>query len=183
MRSLLRIIYPYVGEKHPLTLAGAPPEAEWHDVGADKHAYHRLMLDVWADAYAKSYGIVMIEHDVVCRPDIIETFATDPEPWLIYPYNTICHWGCMEAWANSMGCTRYGADMIAAVPDAVSSITKPEHLAWQNLCDGIGGNLRAAGFSHSWRFPHAGHHHQGRNGPELEMLAIVGPTPDNENPY
>lgn len=170
MTQPLRIIYPYAGERHPLTIAGAPPEAEWFDVSSDPHAYHRLMVDVWADAIATNRGVVVIEHDIVCRPDIIQTFATDPDPWLMFPYRSICCFPCMESWANSMGCTRYGADMIAAVPDAVSSITKPEHLNWANLCDGIGGNLRDAGYSHSWRYASVVHHHQGRNGPAEGFL-------------
>lgn len=63
----------------------------------------------------------------------------------------------MEAWRNELGCTRFRAELIAAVPDAVSSIPT-DGWDWHNLCDGLGGNLRRAGFSHHWHFPPVRHH-------------------------
>lgn len=162
----MRVVYPFT-KRDPEITAGAPPNAEWWDVSGDPHAYWRLMRDVWADGEA----FVVIEHDVVCRPDVIESFESCPCDWGTFPYSDMCHWECQEAWADMLGCTRFSADLIAAVPDAVASI--PEDLRlWNNLCDHIAGDkvngtpsplrpgsVRAAGFSHHWHFPAVEHTH------------------------
>lgn len=159
----MRVIYPYT-YRNAETEAGAPPGAEWYDVSGDDHAYWRLLRDVWADG--ETFAVV--EHDVQCRPDVFEQFEACPEPWCVFPYTPICHWACQEAWANMLGCTRFTAELIAACPDAVSSI--PEELRlWNNLCDHIAGNkingvpcpqnpagVRAK-FAHHWHFPGVRH--------------------------
>ena len=147
-------------------MAGAPPAAEWHDVSADGDAYWRLLCDVWSDGES----FLIVEHDVVCRPDVLEQVEACPEPWCTFGYEPICHPECLEAWANMLGCTRFSADLIAAAPDAVSSIP-PELRDWHNLCDHLAGDkvngtpaplrpgsLRAAGFTHHWHTPPVTHH-------------------------
>jgi hypothetical protein len=77
----------------------------------------------------------------------------------------------MEAWANMLGCTRFRKELIAAAPDAVSSIPL-EQRDWHNLCDSIAGNkvagvpaplrphsVRAAGYTHHWHLPPVRHDH------------------------
>lgn len=145
--------YTYV---HPLTVQAAPKGAVWVDVSASDNAYYTALRDIWEQR--ESFAV--LEHDVVCRPDVVDAFEECPEPWCIYGYSNICHPGCMEAWRNALGCTRFRAEILEAVPDAVSSIA-PEAWDWHNLCDGIGNNLRAAGFTHHWHEPWV-HHHQNR---------------------
>jgi len=167
----VRVIIPFT-HRHRETEEAAPADAEWYDVGADPHAYWRLLRDVWADGGT----FLIVEHDVVCRPDVLASLATCPEPWCAFPYADMCHWECMEAWANTLGCTRFSAEIIAACPDAVSSL-REELRDWRNLCDHIAGDkvdgtptvtlrpgsLRAAGYTHHWHFPAVVHHHMGRN--------------------
>jgi hypothetical protein len=154
----------------PAVEAGAPG-AEWYDVSADEHAYWRLMCDLWADGES----FLIVEHDVVCRPDVIEQVEECPEPWCSFGYLDMCHPECQEAWANQLGCTRFRAELIRATPDAVSSIP-PSGRGWLNLCDHIAGNklhgtpsplrpgsVRAAGFSHHWHLPLVEHLHGGRD--------------------
>lgn len=151
--------------RHPEVVAAAPSHTEWVDVSSDPFAYWRLMCDLWADGEA----FLVVEHDVVCRPDVLVSFDECDCDWGVFPYTPICHWECQEAWANMLGCTRFSAAIIAAVPDAVSSIP-PEQRDWHNLCDGIAGDkvggmpaplrpgsLRAANFSHHWHFPPVRH--------------------------
>lgn len=165
----MRVILPFT-ERHPETEAGAPAWAEWVDVSADDEAYWRTLCEWWE----RGEDFVVIEHDVVCRPDIIEGFDGCPSPWCAHKYDGMCHESCSEAWANHLGCTRFRKEIMAAVPDAVSSITNPEYRDWHNVCDGIGGayreqthpgalylaaqeglgnTLRDAGYTHHW---HAG---------------------------
>lgn len=148
---------------HPATAAAAPPDAVWIDVSQSNVSYYAAMLDIWE----RGETFAVLEHDIVCRPDVIQAFEDCPEPWCCFGYSDICHPGCMEAWANMLGCTRFRSELIAAVPDAMSSIPT-EGWPWQNMCDGLGRNLRAAGFTHHWHFPPVVHHHltDGVHGPQ-----------------
>jgi hypothetical protein len=148
----MRVVYPYTA-RHPSTLLGAPAGAEWHYVGQDDHAYWRLLGDLWAAGEA----FLIVEHDVVCRPDVVEQVANCPEPWCAFPYDDMCHWECMEAWRNTLGCTRFSAEIIRAVPDAVTAI-EGRYRDWHVLCDGLGRNLRRC-FTHHWHMPAVRHHH------------------------
>ena len=153
----MRVLVPFTA-RHSETVGGAPDGAEWVDVSADNLAYWRTLCDWWAAGEA----FMVVEHDVVCRADVLVQFDACPEPWCAFPYDDMCHWECMEAWANTLGCTRFSAELMAAVPDALTSITRADHLDWHNVCDGLGGNLRAAGYTHHWHFPPVRHHHMGR---------------------
>src|ERR1019366_1003965 len=148
---------------HPRTVGGAPVDAIWIDVSSSPFAYYEALRQIWQ----RGETFAVLEHDVVCRPDIIEAFETSPEPWMACGYDDICHRACMDAWANMLGCTRFDARLIRAVPDAMESIPE-DGWDWHNVCDGLGRNLRAAGFAHRWYFPPAEHHHltDGVHGPQ-----------------
>lgn len=154
---------------HPLTVAGAPPDAIWMDVSSSPLAYYGALLDIWE----RGETFALLEHDCVARPDVIQAFEECPEPWCMFGYADICCQDetgfspCMEAWRNALGCTRFRREIIGAVPDAISSI--PEiGWDWHNVCDGLGHNLRAAGFTHHWHHPPVEHHHltDGTHGPQ-----------------
>lgn len=159
---------PYAGPKHPRALAATPAHAEWHDVYGDTHAYWRLMRDAWSTCLETGDDLLVIEHDVVFRPDVLEQFDDCPQPWCLFGYLNMCHPECREAWANALGCTRFRNEVIQACPDAVSSIPEPLR-NWNYLCDHIAGNktngvpceqtpdgLRGQ-FSHHWHEPHVEH--------------------------
>ena len=148
---------------HPLTVDGAPKDAIWINVSSSPNAYYAALFDIWD----RGESFAVLEHDVVCRPDVIESFENCPEPWCAYGYGDICHWSCMEAWANALGCTRFRQEALEAVPDALSSV--PSHLwDWHQVCDRLGERLRAAGFRHHWHWPPVVHHHlvDGIHGPQ-----------------
>lgn len=143
---------------HPDTVAGAPTDAIWVDVSSSPTAYFGMLQEIWA----RGETFALLEHDVVCRPDVIAAMESRLEPWVSFGYSDICHVECMEAWRDMLGCTRFRAELLEAVPDAVSSIPA-EGRDWHELCNWLGGNLRAAGFSHAWGFPWVEHHHMGRH--------------------
>lgn len=175
---------------HPLTVAGAPPGTVWTYVGASPLAYWAALCGWWEDAVALGTGLAVFEHDVVCRPDIVEAFETSPDPWLSAGYQDVCcqdpvgwsdenrarweaigsppGWSpCLESWADLLGCTRYSAELIAAAPDAPHRIPA-DNRDWHYMCGGsgvypvvgLGDILRAAGWRHSWMWPAAEHTHQ-----------------------
>ena len=136
------------------TVAHAPPDAVWIDVSCSALAYHHALSEIWAAGET----FAVLEHDVLCRPDVIEVFEQCPEPWCAFGYADICHRECMEAWRNTLGCTRFRAECMEAVPDALEGLMG-EHQDWHNVCDGLGWSLRAAGYTHHWHFPWVEHHH------------------------
>lgn len=137
---------------HPQVVEAAPRSTVWVDVSPSPNAYYGALHEMWG----RGESFAVLEHDVICRPDVVEAFEECPEPWCLYPYD-FCHWDCREGWRNMLGCTRFRAELLAAVPDAVSSIPE-DNWDWHNVCDGLGNNLRAAGFSHHWHEPEVLHH-------------------------
>lgn len=138
---------------HSQVVEAAPANTIWVDVSADPDAYWAALAAMWE----RGESFAVLEHDVICRPDVEGQFEVCPDPWCIFGYSNICHPECMEGWRNALGCTRFTAEIIHAAPDAVSAIP-PERRDWHNVCDGLGDNLRAAGFSHHWHFPWVDHH-------------------------
>jgi hypothetical protein len=139
---------------HPKTAEAAPRDAIWVNVSHSNIAYYAALSHIWA----KGESFALLEHDVVCTPEIIRTIEDCREPWALYWYSDICHLECREAWRNQLGCTLFREEIIRAVPDAVSSIP-PDRWDWHNLCDGLGDNLRNAGFTHHW-LGEVGHHRE-----------------------
>lgn len=147
----MAVLIPFTA-RHIETLGGAPVDAVWVDVSDGPTLYWECMAEYWA----RGDNLTVIEHDVVCRPDVISHFAECPELWCLHAYHNHSDQDS-ENWRNALGCTRFRKEMVLAVPDAVSSIPE-QHRDWRNLCDGIGENLRAANFTHHWHQPPVVHH-------------------------
>jgi hypothetical protein len=139
---------------YPATVAGAPVDAVWVDVSSSANAYFGALYGWWQEA--DSFAV--IEHDVVCRSDVVQAFEECPEPWCTFGYADVWHPESMAAWSDILGCTRFRAELIEAVPDAVSSIS-PGGWDWHNLSYGLGENLRAAGYTQHWHYPWVEHYH------------------------
>jgi hypothetical protein len=162
---LTRFYYPFT-KTFPEVVGAMPPSALRVDVSAGPDAYWGALGEWWA----RGEDFAIVEHDVVIRPDVVEAFDACPEPWCVFGYTPICHEACLEAWANMFGCTRFRAELMAELPDAVSSIPA-ERRDWHNLCDELAGNkiagvdqptmrpgsLRAAGYTHHWHRPPVRH--------------------------
>lgn len=140
---------------HPRTAKSAPSNAIWVDVRHSPNAYYAALSRIWL----KRQTFAILEHDCVCRPDIVESFEDCPELWCTYGYHDVCHPECQEAWRNQLGCVRFRRQLLEAVPDAMSSIPEAGW-GWANLCDGLGANLRAAGYTHHWHGPPVEHHRE-----------------------
>ena len=120
-------------------------DAVWVDVSHSEVAYYGALRWMWE----RRETFAVLEHDVVCRPDIVRELEECPEPWCLCWYADVCHFECREGWRNQLGCTRFRKELIDAVPDALSSVSEDRWI-WNNVCDALGENLRAAGFSHHW---------------------------------
>jgi hypothetical protein len=143
--ALTPVYVPYT-KVLPQVVVAAPEPAVWVDVSSDPLAYWGLMVDLWE----RQQDFVILEHDVLYRRGILGGFGVCPEPWCLHAYHPGCPCGnpaCRETQRNNLGCTRFRRELMQAVPDAVSSIGI-ELRHFSRLCDGLGANLRAAGFAH-----------------------------------
>lgn len=148
------VVVPYT-KREKRTVHSVPPTAEWVYVGDSPYDYWRVLCDYWTP----EHDLILCEHDVQWRSDISRGFDDCPELWCNHKY---CEHSpeSAEAWKWLLGCTRFRKELIAAVPDAVTSI-EPRHRDWHYTCDGLGANLEAAGFKHHWHEPVV--HHQCRD--------------------
>lgn len=154
-RSTKTQFYVHYTGIRPDVAEAAPSGTVWVDVSGSELSYFESLGHIWD--LGESFAT--IEHDIIVRPDIVEAFEECPEPWCVFGYTEFCHDACMEAWRNELGCTRFRSEVLTKVPDAVGSIPEGSFQDWHNVCDGLGNNLRAAGFSHHWHTPHARHDH------------------------
>lgn len=154
-RTTVTQFYVHYTGIRPDVAAAAPEGTVWVDVSSGNLAYFESLGDIWA----AGEQFATIEHDILVRPDIVEAFEECPEPWCVFGYTEFCHEACMENWRNELGCTRFRAEAMREVPDAVSSIPDGQLRDWHQVCDGLGNNLRAAGLTHHWHRPHAVHDH------------------------
>jgi hypothetical protein len=145
------VLVPYTRIKDSVN--AALPDAEWVDVSGSDHDYWRVLCDYWEP----SFDLSICEHDVVWRHDVTEAFDSCPEPWCVFPYDDHTPQDA-EAWANMLGCTRYRKELIATLPNAVADVEE-RFRDWHYCCDGLGRNLRAAGYTHHWHSPPVVHDH------------------------
>lgn len=141
----MRVTCPYAGSIPPETVAaldasGFPWEAA--DVSRTPTSYTRLFCRLWADG--EPFAIV--EHDIVPHPGALDELLGCPRDWcaFAYPYMNGTHAG--------LGCTRFSATLLAAVPDAVEQTWREStdvHPAgfWCALDDRLGRVLRRSGFT------------------------------------
>ena len=138
----------------PEVAKSAPKDTIWIDVSDSPLAYFESLRAIWE----LREGFVLLEHDIVCRPDIIEAFESCEHPWCTFVYDNLCHPECREAYQNQLGCTRFTSEIVRAVPWAFD-MPEPERL-WQRVNEGLGADLRAAGFGHHWHEPAVEHLHK-----------------------
>jgi len=87
------------------------------DVSADLFAYWRMLRKCWRAGSA----FVLVEHDVMVRPDTIAELADCPEPWCAFAV-----W-MGEGEIATLGCVRFGE---AVVRDPFPA---PEPVEWTGL--------------------------------------------------
>lgn len=139
----------------PEVAESAPAGTIWVDVSSSDTAYFESLCDIWG----RGETFATLEHDIVCRLDIVNAFESCPEPWCVFGYTNMCHEACMESWRNELGCTRFRSEILTKVPGAMSAIEDGPLRDFHNVCDGLGNNLREAGYTHHWHNPPVEHNH------------------------
>ena len=119
----------------------------WRELDpADPTAYARLLVEAWATPG----DLVVVEHDVVIGPGVIEGFTACGEPWCGHPY------AIGEQLLVCLGCTRFTAGLKAAMPDLMAAAAAVDTGGlpagdWRRLDVRIGDLLEAHGHN---RHPH-----------------------------
>lgn len=139
----------------PEVVKAAPKATVWVDVSESPLAYWESLQQIWW----LGEGFTILEHDIICRPDILRAFQDCPEPWCTFVYSDLCHQECREAYNNQLGCTRFREECLREVQLAVDDI--PDELrGWERVNEGLGGNLRAANYRQHWHEPPVLHLHK-----------------------
>lgn len=82
-------------------------EIVWRELDpADPTAYARALVEAWA----WPGDLVVVEHDIVIGPGVIEGFTACDRPWCGHPYSI----GAQSL--VCLGCTRFTAELKAAYP-------------------------------------------------------------------
>jgi len=111
---MLRVVIPYTPARlEPRTRAwGEANGAEFVDVSADVEAYWRLLRELWV----AGDSFVLVEHDVLPPPGAIEGMTECADELCLHPYPDSM---ASKIWEFHLGCTRFGAELLAQFPDLV----------------------------------------------------------------
>ena len=139
----MRTVCPHAGPIAPETVAaldasGLPWEAA--DVSGTPTSYTSLLTRLWA----AGEPFAVVEHDIVPHAGALAELEACDWPWCSFAYQL---GGTVHA---GLGCTRFSAGLLAAVPDAVertwaesTDVHPPGH--WCSLDDRLARVLRAEG--------------------------------------
>jgi hypothetical protein len=89
------------------------PGAHFIYTGGDELQYWREFRDRWNGIN----DLMVVEQDIVIRPEIITAFESCESQWCVYPYSGL---------TESLGCTRFRKEM----QEKVQSSTMPHSLIW-----------------------------------------------------
>jgi hypothetical protein len=107
------VVCPYVPPLRPRVVeALAGWDVAFVDVSGSDDAYWQLLADMWA----KGTGFLLVEQDIVVRPDSLSELELCHEPWCSFqvPYVGRLYAG--------LSCAKFSAALISRYPDALERI-------------------------------------------------------------
>lgn len=112
----------------------------------DDYAYWRILNAWWRDHV--DTGFIVVEHDIVPTPGVVEEMAFCGEPWCASPYP---YGGRGQIAHESLGCTKFSPELIRAVPTALMKVSNMDDASiparhWCRLDVRISRTLKRAGF-------------------------------------
>ena len=161
----MKIVIPYV-QLHPKTEAAVLAAADeldeivWADVSDSDSAYFQLLQKHWLIGET----FVNLEHDKVPVPGALREIYDCEFQWCSYP-----HYAAQGPWIAelpTLGCTKFGAGVMAKHPDLLERAGRLDvglgGFHWQRLDMMISaGLLWALGSCHTHEAGRLDHHHQG----------------------
>jgi hypothetical protein len=89
-------------------------ELEYVDVSGSDTAYAELLADLWADGR----GFILVEHDIVIRPGLLDELARCGHDYCAAPY------ALREYVAQALGCTKFASRLLAGFPDVMERVLR-----------------------------------------------------------
>jgi hypothetical protein len=101
------------------------PHAEFFDISGRPDSYYEMFKRLWAD----QRDFMLIEHDIVIRPNTLEVLDACPEPWCSCPIGIeVKRSGREEAYFQ---CNRWRAEVMIERPDVTDLPMQRRH--WGTL--------------------------------------------------
>ena len=143
----------------PETKAAVEPYAPtlaW--TGWGEEAYADLLESVWASGT----DVILVEHDVVPAPGVLDEMWACERDWCAVPYR------CGTVVTTALGCTKFSAALRHRNPDTINRI---QQRAWFNLDSQIVYTLHQHGESEHLHGPQARHMKYDRGDPYPPPMA------------
>ena len=112
----MRVVLPLAGDTDHCVIAALDAtgyRVESYDVSRRDRDYFDLISMLWADAE----DFALVEHDVVVAPTTLDELSACPHDWCGFPH--LYGIGAGAVLTHSLGCVKFGADLIARNPDAM----------------------------------------------------------------
>jgi hypothetical protein len=116
------------------------PGAEFIDCSADDYAYWRAFKDNWDTGDA----LVVIEQDMEIEPGTIASFDACDQHWCTFPYRIINRGGEHGITVESLGCTRFSAQLQATVK--ARRISQDDYRHWGQVASRVAVTLTRYGY-------------------------------------
>jgi hypothetical protein len=112
----ITVVMPYTRLRNEVVQALAGWDVVFVDVSGSDEAYWELLARLWA----KGTGFILIEHDILVRPDTLDELVNCERPWCSFqvPYVGRLYAG--------LSCAKFTAALIARYPDALDRIAELE---------------------------------------------------------
>jgi len=162
------IVCPYEPRIHPLcdeALNLHAPGTVRHPLGPNTTAYWNFLHALWKDQVT----FAIIEHDIEIHDQVVSEFQSCAQPWCVFPYAGP-GWrdGERGLLDHSLGCTRFGTELMMFEPEMMDSIgnvvtlgqTEQGRRDWRLLDVKIFDYLRKRGYQPHVHIPPVIHHHQ-----------------------
>ena len=143
----MKVVMPHGGptvfEEAAIALAGAAPNARFVQMYAP-HDYWRFLRDLWR----KQESFIIVEHDIVVTPAVIEVLTRCREPWCAFPYLQL-----PGEPVTGLGCTKFSRRLMFAI-DPFEGVND---VIWPNVDYELVSRLRAAGYENHVHQPPVRH--------------------------
>lgn len=156
------VIVPFVPRFLRAQTRAAVPDARFIDVSADHRAYWRLLHDLWTE----SERFIIVEHDIVPTPEMIESLWNCPSDWCAHPYRMD------DIVTTAFGLVAFGPRLLRGTSDLLERILD-QHRVWSGLDSVVIAELHRRGYAEHVHEPEVVHLHQPAPPPQTRRRILT----------